>query len=97
MAKKFPIPQDNFFVLNDTYQLLTDFLPSMPGSFAELDLGCGKGDFAVALAARYPERTVFAADVMLGRLRKVARKSAAQNTQNNLIFLRVEARHLLST
>lgn len=96
MTKKFPIPQDNFFVLNDTYQLLTDFLPSMPGSFAELDLGCGKGDFAVALAARYPERTVFAADVMLGRLRKVARKSAAQNTQNNLIFLRVEARHLLS-
>ena len=45
---------------------------------AELDMGCGAGSFTVALAARYPERTVYAADVMLGRLRKVVRKMYRQ-------------------
>lgn len=49
---------------------------------AELDLGCGKGRFTLDLAARYPERTVLGADVMLGRLRKVARKAANRNLDN---------------
>ena len=96
MTKKHAIPQDNFFILNDQYLTLKDFLPDYPGKTLELDLGCGKGDFAVALAARYPERIVFAADVMMGRLRKVARKSEVNQNLGNLYFLRVEARHLVS-
>ena len=96
MTKKHAIPQDNFFILNDQYLTLKDFLPEYPGKTLELDLGCGKGDFAVALAARYPERIVFAADVMMGRLRKVARKSEVNQNPGNLYFLRVEARHLVS-
>lgn len=60
----------------------------------ELDLGCGTGSFSVALAASYPERFIICADVMLGRLRKVVRRSNHQGVEN-LEVLRVEARHLL--
>ena len=60
----------------------------------ELDLGCGTGSFSVALAASYPERFIICADVMLGRLRKVVRRSNHQSVEN-LEVLRVEARHLL--
>ena len=62
---------------------------------AELDMGCGAGSFTVALAARYPERTIYAADVMLGRLRKVVRK-AEQAKLENMRVLRVEARNLIA-
>lgn len=100
MAKKTPIPDTNFFILNDRYVLLQDFLPGLENRVVELDLGCGKGDFAVALASRFPDRAVLAADVMLGRLRKVVRKARAVEEEGalpeNLFFLRVEARHLLS-
>ena len=100
MAKKTPIPDTNFFILNDRYVLLDEFLPGLQDRTVELDLGCGKGDFAVALASRFPDRVVLAADVMLGRLRKVVRKSMAGSEDggllDNLYFLRVEARHLLS-
>ena len=62
---------------------------------AELDMGCGAGSFTVALAARYPERTIYAADVMLGRLRKVVRK-AEQAKLENMRVLCVEARNLIA-
>ena len=61
---------------------------------AELDLGCGTGSFTIALAARYPERQFFCADVMLGRLRKVVRRRNRAGVAN-LEVLRVEARHLI--
>ena len=100
MAKKTPLPDTGFFILNDRYVLLDDFLPGLQDRTVELDLGCGKGDFAVALASRFPDRVVLAADVMLGRLRKVVRKSRSEGNGgaplDNLFFLRVEARHLLS-
>lgn len=62
---------------------------------AELDMGCGAGSFTVALAARYPERTIYAADVMLGRLRKVVRKMENAGLENMRV-LRVEARNLIA-
>jgi tRNA (guanine-N7-)-methyltransferase len=60
----------------------------------ELDLGCGKGGFTCALAARWPERLVLGADVMIGRLRRLAGKAAAARL-DNLRVLRVEARCLI--
>ena len=53
-------------------------------SVVELDLGCGVGSFTAELAKRYPERTILAADVMIGRLRKLVRR-----------MLRSEARFLV--
>lgn len=73
-------------------EVLTSVYAPLPlfGGKVELDLGCGKGRFAATLAERYPERSVLAADVMLGRLRKVdgkARRGALPNARP----LRVEA------
>jgi len=61
-----------------------------PGILVELDLGCGKGGFTCAVAARYPDRLILGADIMLGRLRRLSRKAAAARLAN-LRILRVEA------
>lgn len=60
----------------------------------ELDLGCGVGSFTAELAKRYPERTILAADVMIGRLRKLVRRMHRMEL-DNLILLRSEARYLV--
>ncbi|MBR5384693.1 MAG: hypothetical protein IK143_02325, partial [Bacteroidales bacterium] len=39
-----------------------------------LDLGCGDGEFALALAERHPDVYVIAADMLLGRVRKVQKR-----------------------
>ncbi len=96
MSKKTPLPDKNFFILTDQYVTLKELIPDYSNSRAELDLGCGKGDFSVALAARYPESVIIAADLKLGRLRKVVRKSQRDSVEDKLFFMRVEARHLLS-
>ena len=49
-------------------------LPQSESGITELDMGCGKGKFTLALARRYPERLVLGNDVMLGRLRRLDRK-----------------------
>jgi len=72
-------------ILTSLYEPLT-----LPSGEVELDLGCGKGRFAAAVAGRFPERRVLAADVMLGRLRKAAGK-AERGGVANMEFLRVEA------
>ncbi len=61
----------------------------------ELDLGCGVGSFTAALAKRYPERLILAADVMVGRLRKLVKRGHREEVEN-MRFYRTEARHLLS-
>lgn len=92
---KFIDSDEDLFILTDKYLLLDDIISLSENGRAELDLGCGRGDFSIALASAYPESTVFAADIMLGRLRKVQRK-AHRMKLDNLKFLRVEARHLLT-
>ncbi len=50
----------------------------LPAAFAgrpvELDMGCGKGSFTLALAQRYPERLILANDLISERLRILDRK-----------------------
>ena len=76
--------------------LNTRFEPlSLPdGKFLELDLGCGEGTFAVLLAERYPDRQIMAADVMLGRVRKLCRKIFRRGL-GNVRALRGDVRHLV--
>ncbi len=81
-------------ILNDRYCLISDVIPSFPAR-VELDLGCGSGGFSVSLAKSRPDALILAADVMLGRLRKV-QKTARRNGVSNLELLRVEARHLMT-
>lgn len=59
-------------VLTNTYELFE--LPACSSGKVELDMGCGKGAYTLALAERYPERLVLGTDVMMGRLRRLDRK-----------------------
>jgi len=71
---------------------------TFPERSIELDMGCGAGSFAEALARRYPERLVLASDVMIGRLRKVAarfERALAAGIPLHGRILRVESRHLV--
>ena len=77
-----------------TYQLFpAELLTARP--VVELDLGCGAGSFTAELARRYPERTVLAADVMVGRLRKLVKRCGRLELRN-LEVCRTEARHLVA-
>ncbi len=53
-----------------------------PDQLVELDMGCGKGGFSLALAQRYPERLILASDVMLGRLRLLEKKKLRRQLGN---------------
>ncbi len=66
-------------VLTGEYRV---WVPPAAGRAVELDLGCGRGGFLLDLAARYPERLVLGADVMLGRLRKVRNKARLRHLTN---------------
>jgi tRNA (guanine-N7-)-methyltransferase len=81
-------------ILTDKYCLIQDVLPPKLPELKELDLGCGKGSFSTQLALLYPERYIMAADIMIGRLRKLAKRNGREGV-DNFSVLRVEARHLL--
>lgn len=66
----------------------------IPEKRVELDLGCGKGKFTVELAEKFPECHVIAADVMIGRLRKLVKKTVRLRL-DNIEILRVEASSLM--
>lgn len=84
------------FLLNNQYVILSDLMTIPEGKTVELDLGCGSGDFTVGLAQKFPERLVFAADIMLNRIRKVVSKCRRAGVLDSTRFFRVEARHLVS-
>ncbi|MBT7298236.1 MAG: methyltransferase domain-containing protein [Victivallales bacterium] len=79
-------------ILTATYSVFRPFGGRDTGPI-ELDMGCGKGHFTVDLAARYPERCILGADIMLGRLRKVASKARRRHL-SNVELLRSQNREL---
>jgi tRNA (guanine-N7-)-methyltransferase len=81
--------------INIFTEVYRHYIPFSPSGEAELDMGCGSGSFTVALAKKYPERKIIAADVMLGRLRKVVKKMERAKIEN-MEVLRVEARFLIA-
>ena len=81
---------DGIRILTGTYAKLASFSKE-----TELEIGCGKGRFTLELARRRPERLIFAADVMLGRLRKLRNKRDRRKLEN-LEILRVEAGMLVN-
>ncbi|MDD3118887.1 MAG: methyltransferase domain-containing protein [Victivallales bacterium] len=81
-------------ILSGEYCRLDRIITLPPDRLIEVDMGCGKGSFATQLAARYPDRLVIAADVMIGRLRKLVKRNEREGIVN-MRALRVEARSLL--
>lgn len=53
-----------------------------------LELGCGKGEYTVGLASRYPENNYIGVDIKGARMWRGA-KTALENDINNVGFLRI--------
>ena len=70
-------------------------LPQSESGITELDMGCGKGKFTLALARRYPERLVLGNDVMLGRLRRLDRK-VERGGLTNMRLLRASSLEMIA-
>ena len=82
--------------LHNLYTRLESVVPMPePDMCVELDLGCGDGEFALTLAARRPDVYVIAADMLLGRVRKV-QKRVLRDGMTNLHVLKSESRVLIS-
>lgn len=62
--------------------------------FVEMDMGCGRGRFTLALAERFPQRFILANDVMIGRLRRIETRAKRLKLQN-LRLLRAESMALI--
>ena len=60
----------------------------------ELEIGCGDGGFLLGYAQATPERNFIGVERLLGRIRKLDKKSRRDNLQN-LCLLRIEARYLV--
>lgn len=67
-----------------------DALFPHPGRPVEVDMGCGKGRFLLARAARRPDVNFLGVDRLLGRIRKIARKAARAGAAN-VRLLRMDA------
>ncbi len=67
-------------ILTNTYH--TYQIPESPSGIVELDMGCGKGRFTLALAERYRDRCILGNDLMLGRLRRLQKKVVSRKLDN---------------
>ena len=81
------IPADYFAELN----LADHFENNAP---LEIDLGCGDGSFLLGMAEQHPDRNFLGVERLLGRVRKVARKSDKMGLKN-LRVLRLESLYTL--
>lgn len=92
MAKAEPFPFPNELFPADWFARLRreDLFPGEAP--IELDLGCGEGSFLVRMAAAFPERNFLGVERLLGRVRKVSRKSAVGNLKNVRV-LRVDSNY----
>ena len=73
-------------LINEYRQL--ELPPNPP--FIELDMGCGKGGFSLALARQFRDRLVISSDVMMGRLRRIENR-VRQEKIGNLHIVRGES------
>lgn len=82
-------------IISSEYYRLDEIMDLSHDQLLEVDMGCGKGSFTTQLADKYPERQIIAADIMIGRLRKLVKRNEREGV-TNIMALRVEARQLLA-
>jgi tRNA (guanine-N7-)-methyltransferase len=92
MAKVEPFPFPNEVYPDDWFSRLgrEDLFPGEAP--IELDLGCGDGSFLARMAKQFPERNFLGVERLLGRVRKVSRKSIVSHS-TNVRVLRVDSNY----
>jgi tRNA (guanine-N7-)-methyltransferase len=60
----------------------------------EVDLGCGDGSFLMEMAREFPERDFLGVERLLGRVRKVCKKSTRRRLENSRV-LRLDSRYVV--
>ncbi len=58
-----------------------------------LEIGCGKGEYTLALARKYPEKNFIGIDIKGERIWKGARQAIEENLVN-VVFLRIQAERI---
>jgi len=85
----FPFPNeiypDNWFERLDAAALFSNDHP------IELDIGCGDGSFLMRMGEHFPDRNFIGVERLLGRVRKVSRKSVRFGLENVRI-LRIDTK-----
>ncbi len=85
----FPFPNeiypDDWFERLDAASLFSDNNP------IELDIGCGDGSFLIRMGEQFPDRNFIGVERLLGRVRKVSRKSVRTGL-SNVRILRIDTK-----
>lgn len=95
MARRAKTPRFNEFeLLSNTVDYFSSraILPASQSPY-EMELGCGRGEFVLELARRYPRRQFAGIDIKSDRMWFGARQAITQNIKN-LIYIRADAKHL---
>ncbi|RMG56138.1 MAG: tRNA (guanosine(46)-N7)-methyltransferase TrmB [Bacteroidetes bacterium] len=87
MARKKQRKKDAFFTLPNTFDRKDKKAGSWQEAFARpqpltLELGCGKAEFSLGMAARYPERNFLGIDLKPDRLHDAAQRALARGLEN---------------
>ncbi|MBT4349272.1 tRNA (guanosine(46)-N7)-methyltransferase TrmB [bacterium] len=77
--------------LNNVQEKLDAFID--PEKCLILELGCGKGEYSLALAAEFPQSQFIGIDIQGERLWHGATE-ALENNLNNVLFLRFQIEHI---
>ncbi len=95
MAKVEPFPFPNEVYPDDWFATLepNQLFPSPQP--VELDLGCGDGSFLIRMAEQFPERNFLGVERLLGRVRKVSRRSVRSGL-SNVRVLRVDSNYAVN-
>lgn len=83
-----------FFPSNYFKKLKKEEIFPDPKRPLEIDIGCGDGSFLITLAMNFPSRDFLGVERLLGRVRKVCRRSQKEELQN-LKVLRLESSYTL--
>lgn len=82
------LPNENILQVFDWQEVFKNNHP------VEVDLGAGDGGFVLELAKRHPNVNYIAIERLLGRIKKIVKRSAKENC-NNIRALRLESFYFL--
>ena len=93
--KNEPYPLPNELVPDEWFARLTREQVFADDQPIEMDLGCGDGSFLIRMAKHFPDRNFIGVERLLGRVRKVSRKSHRAEL-TNVKALRIDSNYAVN-